>query len=93
MTIANESRQSRSTRELNVNTSDIVYHQTKETEIYRDIFRFLYPKVRTWILKKDNMEKVDNYFRVREVVNWLLDNHREFREKYASSKENKSNSH
>lgn len=86
-----KSQPDRGERELNVNTSDIVYLNIEETQIYRDIFTFLYPKIKRGVLRDhDDIEKVSTFFRVREVVNWLLDHNREFRKKYAGSKVTKS---
>ncbi|HET6589202.1 MAG TPA: hypothetical protein VFG45_03450 [Candidatus Nitrosocosmicus sp.] len=85
-------RHTRSYGELNVNTSDIVYLQIKETEIYRHIFLFLYPKVKSWILQDQNAKKTTGFtfFKVREVVNYLLDYHSEFKKKYEGSKVRKA---
>lgn len=78
--------------ELNVDTSDIVYPRNKETDIYRDIFKFLLQDVKNWVLQQNQSEvkKIDTSFKMRELVNWLLENNYEFIKRYAGSKETKS---
>jgi len=65
-----------------------------EVRLYRDILKFFLPRIERLILceNKDDeeQEQLDFTFRIREMINWLLENNHELKIEFAGSKENKA---
>ncbi len=62
------------------------------TQIYRDIFRFITLKSKENFENKSDPRKYfsNSEFRVRELINWLLENNREMRKEFWGAKQSMS---